>query len=67
MGIYCGEEVKIQKYRRFFRGSFLIKAIRTSLIKDGKSHFEFTIWEEDFYLSSIDFYSSNFKKAKMKL
>lgn len=67
MGIYCGDEVKIQKYRSFFRGNFIIKAVRTSLIKNSKILFEFTIWEEDFYLGSIDFYASSFKKAKMKL
>jgi hypothetical protein len=67
MGVYCGEKVKIHEYRSFFREDFLIKAVRTSLNKNGKDLFEFSVWEDDFYLGSFDVYASSLKKAKLKL
>ena len=62
-----GGEVKVHKFRKFFRMGFFIESEKVMIDGLTKPLFLFNAYREKFYLGSVEFKASSLRSAKKKL
>ncbi|HEC38613.1 hypothetical protein LCGC14_1011370 [marine sediment metagenome] len=62
-----GMEVKVHKFKEFFRMGFFIESEKLIFDDSKKPLFEFNAYRERFYLGSVEFKASSLRSAKKKL
>ena len=62
-----GMEVKVRKFKKFFRMGFFIESEKVFFDELAKPLFLFNAYRERFYLGSVEFEVSSLKSAKRKL